>query len=467
VAHLFRPVTVKPIPRAATVRTVKGRPVACWVARGGRQVAAPLTPDGTRCRVESPTWWVEYTGAGGGACREKGFRDRGATLQLAARLEEKARAVRGGYEAPDREGPTPLGAHLADFRRHLTDKGCTPAHAHNVLRYVRTAAEGCGLTTPAAVDVAAVARWLAGERDRLGWSADGYNRRAGSLRQFGRWLVRTGRAKWNPFEALPGVGAKGAKSRVRRRLDHEHLLFLIATTRASAVDREKLSGPDRAALYLAAAYTGFRRSALRSLTPESFAWDAGVPTSVTVAAAWSKSRHRHTVPLHPGVAAELAAWLRGRAPGVKLWRGGYRSAEMLAADMADARAAWVAAGRDREGRADREASDVLLTTDHAGEVFDFHSLRVQYISGLALAGVPLTAAQKLADHSTPVLTANVYGRWGKELAGEVAKLPGLGAQPDARSPQPLGSGGDAASRKQPQPRAGSAATRRTRKRKTP
>jgi hypothetical protein len=51
---------------------------------------------------------------------------------------------------------------------------------------------------------------------------------------------------------------------------------------------------------------------------------------------------------------------------------------------------------------------------------------VAFISSLARAGVPLAQAQKLARHCSPVLTANIYSRFGfDEDAAAIAKLPNL------------------------------------------
>lgn len=46
--------------------------------------------------------------------------------------------------------------------------------------------------------------------------------------------------------------------------------------------------------------------------------------------------------------------------------------------------------------------------DERGDVFDFHSLRGQYITQLGRSGVSLVEAQKLARHCDPKLTANHY-----------------------------------------------------------
>ena len=64
--------------------------------------------------------------------------------------------------------------------------------------------------------------------------------------------------------------------------------------------------------------------------------------------------------------------------------------------------------------------------DDDGRVFDFHRLRGQFITAFAKAGVQLQVAQKLARHSTPVLTANIYTKLQiHDQAEAIAKLPGL------------------------------------------
>ena len=62
--------------------------------------------------------------------------------------------------------------------------------------------------------------------------------------------------------------------------------------------------------------------------------------------------------------------------------------------------------------------------DGMGRVFDFHALRGQFVTSLALVGVSLVKSQKLARHSTPNLTANVYTKLDlDDLRVEVEKLP--------------------------------------------
>jgi integrase len=430
-AHIFKPTAVKPIPASAVIKTVKGVRYAVWTNRKHVKVTAELTADGKKCRVESPTWWIEYTGPQGGKERAKGFRDKGATMGLAAKLEARARDVRAGIDTPRHEGPAHLADHLTAFREHLEAKGNGAPHVASVMHNVTAVITGLSLTTPATVDCPRITSWLAGERKRNGWSQANVNRYILFLRSFGRWLVQTGRARANPFEGLAQAKTNGVKTRERRRLADDELRRLIQAAKLSATPLLSLPGPDRARLYLMAAYTGLRIGTLSKLTPGAFAWRDGLPVTVTAGGRIVKNKKPHTVPIHPSVAAELAEWLAARPTGRPTFPKGdwsERGASLVAHDLAAARAAWIGEAADPVERARREAADVLNYRNSAGEVFDFHALRVQFISGLALAGVPLTAAQQLADHSTPSLTSNIYTRYAPaEMAQQVAKLPGFGA----------------------------------------
>lgn len=427
-AHIFRPTAVKPIPRGAVIRTIKGVPHALWTNRLGKPVLARLTDDGAKCCVQSPTWWIEYTDEKGNRQRVKGFKNRAATFQHAASLEKLASDTRGGIVAPRTKSPTNIGDHLHDFREHLEGKGNGKPHIESVMHNVKAVVVGLKLRTPATVDCDKVDRWLTSERKREGWSEANRNRYVIFLRMFGKWLVKSKRSQFNPFEQLCTVKTNGERTRTRRRLSDDELQLLIDAARTSNVSLLSLPGPDRARLYRMAAFTGLRIGSLSKLIPEAFTWIHGSPATITASARIVKNKKSHTIPVHPDLAAELADWLLNRPAGKPIFPAGNwkeRGANLVAHDLGVARLAWIAKGRTAKERAVREASDILKRMNAAGEVFDFHALRVQFISSLALAGVPLTAAQQLADHSTPSLTANIYTRWGKsEMSEQVAKLPG-------------------------------------------
>ncbi|MGO8748272.1 MAG: tyrosine-type recombinase/integrase [Thermoguttaceae bacterium] len=158
-------------------------------------------------------------------------------------------------------------------------------------------------------------------------------------------------------------------------------------------------------------WTGFRRKELASLTRRSFDLD-GTPPNVKVMARYSKNKRTDSIPLHPVVVEWFREWLESkpglgfdeplfplRSPGGS-WR---KTHKMMATDLK-------AAG--------------LPYKDEAGLFADFHSNRHTFISNLGRAGVHITMAQKLARHSTPSLTANVYTHLGLEdKADAIASLP--------------------------------------------
>src|SRR4051794_19815756 len=92
-------------------------------------------------------------------------------------------------------------------------------------------------------------------------------------------------------------------------LEADQLRRLLAAARDSARTFRGLYGFDRYHLYAAACGTGFRASALASLTPESF--DLGAQPTVTLAARWNKSRKLKVQPLPPDVAELLRDYLKG------------------------------------------------------------------------------------------------------------------------------------------------------------
>lgn len=118
---------------------------------------------------------------------------------------------------------------------------------------------------------------------------------------------------------------------------------------------------------------------------------------------WTKNRKTATLPLRTDLAAELREWLRDRPAGEPVFPvTGRRTDYVIAGDLADA--------------------GIMSNVD--GRIVDFHALRVTFVSRLATSGVPLAVAQKLARHSDPRLTANVYTHLGlAELQKAVELLP--------------------------------------------
>jgi Phage integrase family len=102
-------------------------------------------------------------------------------------------------------------------------------------------------------------------------------------------------------------------------------------------------------------------------------------------------------------------------------------ADMLRADVADTRRAWInAARRDPKEHTRRQQSDFLANISHKGEVPDFHSLRHTCGAWLAMNGAHPKAVQSVMRHSTITLTMDTYGHlFPGQDAATVARFPSM------------------------------------------
>ena len=172
-------------------------------------------------------------------------------------------------------------------------------------------------------------------------------------------------------------------------------------------------------LYVLAAWTGFRKGELGSLTLRSLRLGEDPPTA-TVAACYSKHRREDTQVLHPELVRQLREWvatkrnlkpeqplfpISGRVPG-----GVERKThKMMERDIMAARDAWLdEAKKDPAELKQRLTSDFLCYCNHDGLFADFHSMRHLFITSLERAGISPKMAQTLARHSDIRLTLGVY-----------------------------------------------------------
>jgi len=191
-------------------------------------------------------------------------------------------------------------------------------------------------------------------------------------------------------------------------------------------------------MYALAAWTGFRKGEIGSLTLQSLLLDGDPPTA-TVDACFSKRRRTDRQILHPDLARLLQAWLaqkRKLDPGAPLFPisgrvpGGIerKTHKMMQRDLAAARRRWLAEAQTERELEVRVRSDFLAYCNRAGRYADFHSCRHLFITSLERAGVRPKVAQTLARHSDIRLTLNIYTH--AELADQavaIGALPGLPA----------------------------------------
>jgi hypothetical protein len=107
---------------------------------------------------------------------------------------------------------------------------------------------------------------------------------------------------------------------------------------------------------------------------------------------------------------------------------------MMRRDLAAARKEWLAEAESKDECSSRELSDFLAYRDRDGRYADFHSTRHIFVTNLAKAHVHPSFCQKLARHSDPRLTANIYTHL--DLDDRAASINCLNSPPNARPHTP-------------------------------
>ena len=242
-----------------------------------------------------------------------------------------------------------------------------------------------------------------------------------SIKGFTHWLAH-GKL---PTDPLANVKKPSPRREMRRRmLLPAEWRELRKTTLVEGKECHSLTATERVLLYATAIQTGYRHNELRSLTRSNYFLDGDGPF-ITCTDANTKNRKSAKQYIKPELARELQANLDKRGQVFCLPNEMY-VVPMLLADVAAARAAWLEEAKDDAERAQREASDFLLPTNHAGEVLHFHSFRHSTGAWLALAGCHPKTIQTVMRHSNITLTMDLYGHlFPGQVADAIRKLPDM------------------------------------------
>ncbi|MCA9196013.1 MAG: tyrosine-type recombinase/integrase [Planctomycetales bacterium] len=412
-ASIFKQTTTRPLPIDAETITKNGKRFV-RVKRDGRTVLRPLTDCGTKYRDESRKWYIKFKDRNGVWQRVPGYTDKMATSQLASELERKQQQIQSGLTDPHESGKLrPLEEHLAEFQRFLGDKENSTKHVAQTVKRVQRICHGCKFENWKDISPSSVVNWLALERERGAIGVKTSNYYQAALKEFCNWLVKDGRVPSNPVTHLQSLNPDLDVRRQRRSLTDEQFAALIESA-MNGPPIQCLSGPDRAMLYILAAWTGFRRKELASLTIRSLDLESSPPT-VRCEAGYSKRKRNDIVPLHDIVVERLRSWLeqRGQTPAseplfsLQTKSGGLRrTSKMMRVDLTNAG---------------------IPYCDEDGLYADFHANRHTFISNLAKAGVTPKLAQSVARHSDVNLTLGVYSH--VEMNEQAAAINALPAPP--------------------------------------
>ena len=153
---------------------------------------------------------------------------------------------------------------------------------------------------------------------------------------------------------------------------------------------------------------------------------------MTTHARFVKRRRTHTQQLRPSLAEDLRERFKTKLPTAAALKlpSKYHMAEMLRADLATARSAWINAnGISDKERELRQRSDFLDASNHQGERAVFYSTRHGHGTALADAGVPEKDIAASMHHTSRTTTAR-YLHSDRKARGAA-----IGAMPDLSYPQ--------------------------------
>lgn len=209
----------------------------------------------------------------------------------------------------------------------------------------------------------------------------------------------TGITNERPLDVLSCRKVEADRRRVRRVIEDEDLIHLLAVT-AAGPERYGMTGHERALVYRLCAESGLRANEVRNLQVSSFDFEARV---VKVRAHYAKNREEDHLALHPDTAEDLQAYLAHKLPTALAFNVPERTADMLKEDLA--------------------AAGIPYVED--GEYFDFHALRYETGTRLIESGADPKVVQEHMRHSDIKLTLGLYTKVKQREKRAMAKLPSL------------------------------------------
>ena len=365
-------------------------------------------PDGSTVRRRYKRYAIRYLNAAGRRVWCKGYTDKGATQQLAAKLEAAvARGEQALVNPYSVHNARPIGEHVADWLADLAASGRDDKYRHVVAHRLDIVIAGAGWASLRDLDAATFMAWRARAKaePRPGTrkaakgpttvSARTLNHYLDTVRAFANWCAAGKRMAGVPLgggrviaTAVAGIGrVEGPTVRRRRALTDEQAAALLAVAPAG-----------RALVYRVGMAVGLRRGELEDLQWGDVRLNATRPYVVLRTEA-SKSKRADRVGLPQTLAADLRTHKPKASgegdpvfpdvPSIELWR----------VDLA-------AAG--------------IPYFDGQGRQADFHGgTRKTLCTRLHRANVPLATAMRTMRHTDARLTMVDYVD-DEQMGGETA-----------------------------------------------
>jgi integrase len=358
-----------------------------------KQTYTATTADGRKVKRKCKVYTIQYVDNNGRRHRTKGYTDKAATEQLAAKLGRAVALGAEGLVDQFREQKAkPLTEHVAAYISDLRAIGRDDKYIDVMKQRLAILVKECGWTTLVDINSDSFMRWREARRDishrgtradLKGTSAATLNQFLDSARAFTNWCVLTSRIEGvsvgnrKVSTLLAGVGkVSGEKVRKRRALDDDQVAKLLAVAPA-----------DRALVYRVGLSIGLRRQEIEDLRWGDLRLGA-LPPYVQLREEATKSRRADRVHFAASLADKLrkhrpddaddAARVFVRVPSLVLWQNDLKAAGIPWADANGRRA-------------------------------DFHGgTRKTLCSRMHRSGVPLAIAMRTMRHTDVKLTMVDY-----------------------------------------------------------
>ena len=393
--------------------------------------------------------WFDHEGRR----REKSSRttDKRVAERIAAKLEADTALRRDGVidartaSAAEQSLKT-IDSHLADFNAKMVVENRDPKHIESTLKIIRAFSNASALVTVADITVDEASKYARNVANR-GRSVRTVHAHLTALKSFTRWLARGGKLATDPLATLKKPNPKADRRVERRILLPAEFTWLRCATETGPT-RFGTAGRGRGLLYTTAIQTGLRSSELRSLTRGRLfiERERDKPFIMCKARSTKNSKDAHQY-ITLDLAAELRTHIARKAPQAPVFTMPSKDdvADMLRADLAQARSEWLAeAKHDPEEYERRVDSDFLCPENHDREVLDFHALRHTTGAWAAMGGGHPKEIQVLMRHSSITLTMDTYGHlFPGQNAETVHRMPDMSG-PDPEVLRATGTAGDTA-----------------------
>ncbi len=408
----------KPIPENAEILTRKGQKYARFEDARGKRRVWPLNPnDDTQMLVRSQRYYFNICLADGTWKRVKGFTDRAATQQEAAKLEReiarrKAGIVDGRHERLSQQQRRPILEHLRDYYEHMKNKGVSDWHFSETIRRLDAILKSCNPAFLNEIEATAVERWL-NQLANEGTGARTRNTYLGSLKAFLNWCVDTGRLLENPLQTVKEANCNADVRRKRRALTEDELRRLVSTAKKRPLRdalmirrgknkgkllakvrpkvREKLTrlGYERALIYKILVLTGLRRGELASLTWRQIELSGTTP-SIQLRAEAAKNRKGEGIILRGDLVADLRRWRTMQDEPAASGKVFHVPGQLVAILDRDLKAAGIP------------------KVDERGRSVDVHAMRTSAGTYASRSGAPISTVKSFMRHSKIDLTLEHY-----------------------------------------------------------